>query len=185
MSLCGGEIVEEECTRTAEEAETKAPARKRGFYGSFDHALDGKGRLIVPNTYRKALGPVFTISLTPDTENIALYPDDVFDEWMDELNELNPLDESVRRYKSYVSKLSYRDIEPDVQGRILIPAKLRQRLLKDAVKLELSGDLGFVRIAIADQANEEDDTFEANRTVYVPDVGRQLAELRKKKGEAK
>lgn len=181
----GGEIVEEERTRTAEEAETKAPARKRGFTGSFDHALDGKGRLIVPSTYRKALGPVFTISLTPDTENIALYPDDVFDEWMDELNELNPLDESVRRYKSYVSKLSYRDIEPDVQGRILIPAKLRQRLLKDAVKLELSGDLGFVRIAIADQANEEDDTFEANRTVYVPDVGRQLAESRKKKGEAK
>ena len=49
------------------------------FFGSYDHSLDPKGRIIIPTAYRKPLGEVFTISITRDGEGIALYPDPVFD----------------------------------------------------------------------------------------------------------
>lgn len=44
------------------------------FFGSYDHSLDPKGRIIIPTAYRKPLGEVFTISITRDGEGIACIP---------------------------------------------------------------------------------------------------------------
>ena len=33
------------------------------FSGSFDHSLDGKGRVIIPASFREALGEDFTITI--------------------------------------------------------------------------------------------------------------------------
>ena len=37
--------------------------RKFTFFGSYDHSIDAKGRIIIPNAYRKALGDSFTITI--------------------------------------------------------------------------------------------------------------------------
>ncbi len=177
--------MEEDRKPDVSEAEEKTSVRHRTFYGSHEHSLDGKGRMIIPNAYRKALGSTFTVSITPEGDSVALYPDDVFDAMMDELNQLNKLDPSVRRYLSYMSKMSFRDVEPDSQGRILIPARLRQRILKEAIKLEISGRIDHVCICDAQKGNDEDDYFEENREDIVSNVSNLRAELMSRKGEAR
>lgn len=184
-NFVGGETVEEERKPDVGGAAENAPARCLAFYGSHEHSLDGKGRMIIPNAYRKALGNTFTVSITPEGDSIALYPDDVFDAMMDELNQLNNLNPSVRRYLSYLSKMSFRDVEPDSQGRILIPARLRQRILKDAIKLEISGRIDHVCICDAQKGNDEDDYFEENREDIVSDVSSLRAELMSRKGDVR
>ena len=42
------------------------------FSGSFDHSLDGKGRVIIPASYRDALGEDFTITINPNKTAVAI-----------------------------------------------------------------------------------------------------------------
>ena len=154
------------------------------FFGGYDHTLDSKGRLIIPNAYRKPLGETFTISVTPDGEGIALYPEQVFDDMLADLYELNRLDEYVQKYLAYLGKMSYRHMEADTQGRILIPAKLRQRILGDAKELEISGAMDHVRIVDSAKGAEEDDFFDLNRKEILRNVSKLKADQMARKGEA-
>ena len=47
------------------------PKKKFTFFGSYDHSIDAKGRIIVPTAYRKALGDSFTITIALDDKAIA------------------------------------------------------------------------------------------------------------------
>ncbi len=154
------------------------------FFGCYDHSLDSKGRLIVPNAYRKPLGETFTVSVTPDGEGIALYPEGVFDELLADLYQLNRLDESLQKYLAYLGKMSYRYMEVDSQGRILIPAKLRQRILGDAKELEVSGAMDHVRIVDSAKGSEEDDFFDLNRKDIIRNVSKLKSEQMARKGDA-
>ena len=49
------------------------------FSGSFDHSLDGKGRVIIPSSFREALGDDFTITINPDKTAVAIYPKAMWD----------------------------------------------------------------------------------------------------------
>ena len=75
----------------------------RAFSGSFDHSLDGKGRVIIPSSFREALGDDFTITI-------------------------NPMDKIGLKYERYVMSVSFSGNSMDAQGRVLIPAKLRAKL---------------------------------------------------------
>ncbi|MFR2495582.1 MAG: MraZ N-terminal domain-containing protein [Christensenellales bacterium] len=44
------------------------------FSGSFEHSLDGKGRVIIPASFREALGENFTITINPTRTAVAIYP---------------------------------------------------------------------------------------------------------------
>ena len=59
-------------------------------------------------------------------------------------------------------KLSYRGIQADSQGRVLLPPKLRQRILGEAKDLEISGDADFIRIQDAVSADAMDVLFMQN-----------------------
>lgn len=168
---------------SADEAVQQLP-RTFTFFGGYDHTLDSKGRLIIPNAYRKPLGETFTISVTPDGEGIALYPEQVFDEMLADLYELNRLDEYVQKYLAYLGKMSYRHMEADTQGRLLIPAKLRQRILGDAKELEISGAMDHVRIVDSAKGAEEDDFFDLNRKEILRNVSKLKADQMARKGEA-
>ena len=95
------------------------------------------------------MGEVFTISITRDGEGIALYPDPVFDELLAELYRLNQRKPAVQKYQAYLAKMSYRGMEADGQGRLLLPLKLRQMVLGDARDVEISGALDHIRIVTA------------------------------------
>ena len=44
------------------------------FIGSYSHSLDGKGRLVVPQSFREELGKTFYIAPSKDFSYAALYP---------------------------------------------------------------------------------------------------------------
>ncbi len=98
------------------------------FSGSFDHSLDGKGRAIIPASYREALGEDFTITINPHRTSIAVYPKAEWDKQLARLSRINPLDRRGMQYERYIMSVSFSDNNIDAQGRVLIPAKLRQML---------------------------------------------------------
>ena len=99
------------------------PDKRIGFFGSYAHSIDAKGRIIIPNAYREALGETFSMGPTRDFNGVALYPNDEFDRILDELNAMNQRKPFVQNYTVQFYKLSYRDMQADSQGRLLAQAK--------------------------------------------------------------
>ena len=150
----GGENENRPVARTA--------PRKFTFYGSYDHSIDIKGRIIIPNAYREELGETFTIGPTMDFRGVALYPDPVYDRLLNDIHRMNPRKPDVQRFTTQFFKLSYREIQSDQQGRILLPTMLRQRMLGNAKELEISGAFDHIRIEDSAKATQEDQYFTDN-----------------------
>ncbi len=109
----------------------------RAFSGSFDHSLDGKGRVIVPSSFREALGDDFTITINPNKTAVAIYPRDMWEQQLERLSHINPMDKIGMQYERYLMSVSFSGNSMDAQGRVLIPAKLR-------AKIGLTRDIVFV-----------------------------------------
>ena len=107
------------------------------FSGSFDHSLDGKGRVIIPASFREALGDDFTITINPNKTAVAIYPKAMWDQQLERLSRINPMDKVGIKYERYVMSVSFSGNSMDAQGRVLIPAKLRS-------KIGLTRDIVFV-----------------------------------------
>ncbi|MBR5560583.1 MAG: cell division/cell wall cluster transcriptional repressor MraZ [Clostridia bacterium] len=107
------------------------------FSGSFDHSLDGKGRVIIPASFREALGEDFTITINPNKTAIAIYPKEMWDKQLEVLSQINPMDRVGMQYQRYVMSVSFSGNSMDAQGRVLVPAKLRS-------KIGLARDIVFV-----------------------------------------
>ena len=98
------------------------------FCGSFAHTLDSKGRVTIPAAYREALQGTFTISLNNQFAAVALYPPE---KWKEKCRLLAQIPESDIRGTRYVRLIvgnSFEGCELDAQGRVLIPAALRQKV---------------------------------------------------------
>lgn len=145
--------------------------KKFTFFGSYDHSIDAKGRIIVPTAYRKALGDSFTITIALDDKAIALYPDDGFDTMVSELYAMNRRKPSVQKQLDHVAKYSYPGVQADNQGRILLPVKLRQYVLGDARDVEISGALDHVRIVDSAAAQREDEYYREHRDEILDEIG--------------
>lgn len=107
------------------------------FSGSFDHSLDGKGRVIIPASFREALGEDFTITINPNKTAVAIYPKEMWDQQLERLSQINPMDKVGMQYERYVMSVSFSGNSMDAQGRVLIPTKLR-------AKIGLARDIVFV-----------------------------------------
>ena len=107
------------------------------FSGSFDHSLDGKGRVIIPASFREALGENFTITINPNKTAVAIYPKEMWDQQLERLSQINPMDKIGLQYERYVMSVSFSGNSMDAQGRVLIPSKLR-------AKIGLARDIVFV-----------------------------------------
>lgn len=142
-----------------------------GFFGCYTHSIDEKGRIIIPNAYRKALGDSFSIGPTRSFDGVALYPDAVYDQILNELNSLNQRRPYVQQYTMQFYKLSNRDMQKDSQGRILLPQKIRQRFLEDAKDVEISGSNNFIRIMDASKAEEIETSFNDNLPTILEQMG--------------
>lgn len=88
--------------------------------GQYAHTIDAKGRLFIPAALRKELGQTFHITVGQD-HCLSVYSDESWAAFMDKLKAL-----SYNEVKKLRALFAYAaDCEPDSQGRILIPAKLR------------------------------------------------------------
>ena len=141
------------------------------FLGSYAHTVDDKGRIIIPNPYRIPLGATFTIGPTRDFQGIGLYPNEVFNKNLSDILAMNQRKQVVQKYLSQFAKLSYPDMQADTQGRLLLPSKIRQRLLGEAKDLEISGYIDHVRIVGNVKANDEDTSFMDNLDTILEQIG--------------
>ena len=95
------------------------------FFGTYSHTLDTKGRLIIPAELRSGLGDTFFATQNLDG-CISLYPDPEFQALKDKLDALPKItNEAARRLRRFYFANS-RQMEPDTQGRVLIPGTLRE-----------------------------------------------------------
>ena len=89
--------------------------------GTYEHAIDAKGRLFIPAKLREELGVSFYLAMGVDA-CLAIYPQATWDRFTEKFASLPmSVSKSMRTLFANAAKC-----EPDAQGRILIPAKLRQ-----------------------------------------------------------
>src|SRR5665213_919489 len=94
------------------------------FTGSVEHALDDKGRLIVPARFRERLGAGFVITIAQPDPCLVLYPSAT---WADLCGRLEAAPRKDDRFRRLVRHLfaNTEEVACDGQGRLLIPAGLR------------------------------------------------------------
>lgn len=139
------------------------------FMGEHNHTIDTKGRLIVPAKFRELLGEDFVVTKGLDGCLFA-YPGEEWKALEEKLRTL-PLTNKNARKLSRFFLAGAAGCEVDKQGRILIPAVLREfaQLEKDVV---LVGVLNRVEIwskAKWQETNEEYDNMD--------DIAEQMEEL--------
>lgn len=127
------------------------------FMGQFEHTIDAKGRTIVPVKYREDLGEEFIVTRGNDG-CLYLYSMEEWEQFAMKLREL-PSNQKTRKIQRQFLSMAM-EVTLDKQGRILIPAKLREnaKLEKDLVFIGMMN-----RVEIWDKATleaqdlEEDD----------------------------
>lgn len=120
--------------------------------GQYAHTIDAKGRLFIPAKLRQELGSTFHVTVGQD-HCLSVYSDESWAAFMDKLKGL-----SYNEVKRLRGLFAYgADCEPDGQGRILLPAKLREYadLEKDVV---IIGSFDRVEIWNADRWGELEKT---------------------------
>ncbi|MEX0935320.1 MAG: hypothetical protein WD013_00355, partial [Gemmatimonadota bacterium] len=107
-----------------------------GFLGRYEYQLDQKGRLSLPADYpRKAESGRFVLLQFEET-HLTLFPEE---RWAVKQEEVLQLRKAKREMTSQIREVLSQatDVEPDKQGRILIPAWLKAQANLDGTVLVL------------------------------------------------
>ena len=89
--------------------------------GQYAHNIDAKGRLFIPAKLREELGATFHVTVGQD-HCLSVFTDDRWNELLEQLKTMSY--SQVKALRPMFANAA--DCEPDGQGRILIPARLRQ-----------------------------------------------------------
>lgn len=103
------------------------------FMSEYNHTLDTKGRLIIPAKFREVLGEEFVISKGMDG-CLFVYANDDWNVFEQKLTSLPLINKEARQFARFFLA-GAATVEVDKQGRILLPAALREfaGLEKDVV----------------------------------------------------
>ena len=94
------------------------------FMGEYNHSLDEKGRVIMPSKFRELLGENFVVTQGLDG-CLFVYANEEWERFVEGLRQL-PGNKEARQLQRYFMAGATL-CEVDKQGRILLPAKLRQQ----------------------------------------------------------
>lgn len=109
------------------------------FMGEYSHTLDTKGRLIIPAKFRHQLGDKFVVTRWMEHALRAM-PMSIWEKLEEQLNELPLGKKEARQFKRFVLAGAM-EAEIDKQGRIILPANLREYAgLEKDVTVTGSGD---------------------------------------------
>lgn len=113
------------------------------FMGEYSHSIDAKGRLIIPSKFRELLGDEFVLTKGLDG-CLSIYPIDEWNAFEEKLKALPLTNKNARTFSRFFVA-GATSCELDRQGRILIPATLREfaGLDKDVV---LTGNITRIEI---------------------------------------
>jgi MraZ protein len=134
--------------------EKTAEQRARRFIGSFNHSLDNKGRLVIPQGFRDRLGETFCVAPAFDFRSIAIYPTEKWEERNETYERLGKLNPALNRYLEQFYALSFDEQTCDAQGRVLLPANIRQKILHDERDMEITGANDHVRVAAVSDSGD-------------------------------
>jgi MraZ protein len=97
------------------------------FAGSEQHALDSKGRLIVPARFRDRLGERFVLTIGQPDPCLYLFPTATWVEYCRRLETPAPKEErqTRRQILRYIFAHT-EEVSCDSQGRVVVPAPLRE-----------------------------------------------------------
>ena len=103
------------------------------FMSEYNHTVDTKGRLIVPSKFREQLGDEFVVTKGMDG-CLFMYANDDWSAFEQKLTSLPLINKEARKCARFFLA-GAAQVEVDKQGRILLPANLRQfaGLEKDVV----------------------------------------------------
>lgn len=93
------------------------------FVGTYEHSVDGKGRVVLPSTFRAQLADRGYVSQYQGC--LGLWTEqgfaDVADRLMEKVREGLAQQDAVRAFAADAT-----EVRPDSQGRILLPQRLRE-----------------------------------------------------------
>ncbi len=111
---------------------------KGSLIGTYFHSVDEKGRLAVPSKLRVELGdPFYVTCLSADC--LCAYSEEEWQKFADKLNAIPQTDAKAQRHVRMIFSSACK-CEPDKQGRVLLPALLREKvgIDKEAVMIGAS-----------------------------------------------
>ncbi|MHB1926892.1 MAG: division/cell wall cluster transcriptional repressor MraZ [Leptospirillum sp.] len=99
------------------------------FRGRYQHSLDDKGRVAIPQRFRESLesqekNVSLVVTVEPD-ECLVVYPESAWRELEEKVSSLPQMNEDLKTYLRFTIGWAT-DVQPDRQGRILIPQPLRE-----------------------------------------------------------
>ncbi len=96
------------------------------MWGRFEHGLDDKGRVIIPQKFRESLGTEFVVTAGPGN-HVRVYPLAVWEELENALYSADPRDE-LNRELSYLQRMlgNCDFVSLDAQFRLSVPRHLRE-----------------------------------------------------------
>jgi MraZ protein len=142
-------------------AGTRAPSRVK-FLGSYQNQLDSKGRVSLPAPFRREAADQAFVLIQAHPPALTLYPEGAWGEVEERLQELLRHQPEARMW---VLRMMANAVEvvPDAQGRILIPARLKDAAGLDGQAL-LVGSIDKVEIWNPDRfASAADDSGDYDR----------------------
>ncbi|MCF0116546.1 MAG: division/cell wall cluster transcriptional repressor MraZ [Bacilli bacterium] len=103
------------------------------YFGSYEHSLDAKGRLVIPSKYRNQLGT--RVYITKGFDGcLSIYSETDFQKILESFASLSYNQASSRAHvRANISSTD--EVEIDAQGRLQIPAKL---LLREGFNKEVT-----------------------------------------------
>ena len=138
----------------AKAPEQNEKQRVRRFIGSYSHSLDSKGRLVIPQGFREKLGETFCVAPSFDFRSIAIYPTEKWEERNETYERLGKLNPALNRYLEQFYALSFDEQTCDAQGRVLLPANIRQKILHEERDMEITGANDHVRVAAVSESGD-------------------------------
>lgn len=94
------------------------------FTGEYNHTVDAKGRLIIPSKFREILGEEFVVTKGMDG-CLFVYANDDWNAFEQKLTSLPLINKEARKFARFFLA-GAAPVEVDKQGRILLPANLRE-----------------------------------------------------------
>ena len=140
------------------------------FMGEYSHTIDTKGRLIIPSKFREELGETFVVTKGLDG-CLFVFSDEEWKAFEIKLKSLPFTNKNARQFaRFFVAGAT--PCELDKQGRILLPATLREfaGLEKDVV---LTGMLNRIEIWSKEKWNENNSLDD----VAMDEIAEQMTDL--------
>ncbi len=94
------------------------------FMSEYNHTVDAKGRLIIPSKFRDILGEEFVVSKGMDG-CLFVYANEDWNAFEQKLTSLPLINKEARQFARFFLA-GAAQVELDRQGRILLPANLRE-----------------------------------------------------------